>query len=727
MDHSIRSAPAISQLREHETPTGLILDASRGTKSEIKPRKPQNATILQRFLTPPPSTSPPTDSLTALAWARQSQAPLIGHLDKLGQHVQVYKRRFFVLMPATHLYYFLSPHDTEPRGCLELQQSQIERISDLQFQIRLPDTVVHLEARTASQADEWCTQLHEQRIEFVRHELETSQETCRDQQETIRRLQDQIEQLQLVQQERDGLVNDVAHYRDQVQQLDDACGHIRRQVVRYLQTSQEQEETARQEVDGDENEEARVNEDGNEEDEPDENDCTPISKSSLQEDEQEESELDLDNIPGQHFTGLVNALQTLQDTHRVAATEASTALQDSRTATTQLEKLQTRMIKAETKLCALWQENCTLRQDYGQKKRECTALIKECKQLRKQQQQQQNQEVLEDKDAERLIQEVQDSIVSSIKLHEQCLSSRKEEETASNRNLLSLFDNDDSSDTSDTEMLPFTPASSSQVDSTATHPLHQLDLSDVESVSSSRPSLVESAGQPTSRLSCVLQDVPSSPKVYDITFYSRKIGLQFIRVPATTSSSGGLLNHALTPKKGTPSSANTPTIEPSPDAVLVCGFAGCTSATRPPLGARLIAFEGTLVELGAAWTFSAIRHAIQAQSRPLRLTFRNDALSVEQRAMLTKACAENKEAERTSSKKPATVTPLTDAASIQSALTVDTIGGWSTPVSFSSARSEASSSIVSTLFGNKTPKYLQSGGIQPEDTPQHQEYQADLL
>lgn len=55
---------------------------------------------------------------TALQFART--APLSGYLRKLGTNIPTFKRRFFVLKPSTHLYYFVSPNDIEPRGCIDL-------------------------------------------------------------------------------------------------------------------------------------------------------------------------------------------------------------------------------------------------------------------------------------------------------------------------------------------------------------------------------------------------------------------------------------------------------------------------------------------------------------------------------------------------------------------------------------------------------------------------------
>jgi len=155
-------------------------------------------------------------------------------------------------------------------------------------------------------------------------------------------------------------------------------------------------------------------------------------------------------------------------------------------------------------------------------------------------------------------------------------------------------------------------------------------------------------------------------KLYHITCYGKKIGLQFQKVPNDTASSG-LLTEAMTADHGPNVEANQTAAElrriaalsqrdptrhdrtggtsaechpvtPS-DAVLVCGFVGFDDSTgnvRPRVGARLVAFDGIPVEVGH-WTFESIRKSIQARGRPLTLSFRNDFLTLKQREILTKA------------------------------------------------------------------------------------------
>ncbi|KAK1747506.1 ataxin-2-like protein [Skeletonema marinoi] len=58
------------------------------------------------------------EECTAITFAKS--APHSGYLKKLGKNIHSFKRRFFVLKPSTHLYYFMSPNDVEPRGCIDL-------------------------------------------------------------------------------------------------------------------------------------------------------------------------------------------------------------------------------------------------------------------------------------------------------------------------------------------------------------------------------------------------------------------------------------------------------------------------------------------------------------------------------------------------------------------------------------------------------------------------------
>jgi hypothetical protein len=194
---------------------------------------------------------------------------------------------------------------------------------------------------------------------------------------------------------------------------------------------------------------------------------------------------------------------------------------------------------------------------------------------------------------------------------------------------------------------------------------------------------VQQNGQATSRLVCPLADVVETRsstrtsdhnpheefQVYHVTFYSQRIGIQFQKAPPAPTKPRGLLTDAMTADLVLESNGSDKTAaelrsvasiaslaqgghsghgkEYCPlalpqDIVLACGFQGFNDSgtnQRPKLGARLVAFDGISVEIGK-WTFDSIRKAIKARGRPLTLSFRNDFLTTEQRAVLTKAVME---------------------------------------------------------------------------------------
>ena len=370
----------------------------------------------------------------------------------------------------------------------------------------------------------------------------------------------------------------------------------------------------------------------------------------------------------------------------------------------------------------------------------------------------------------------------------------------------------------------------------------ELCSASTQSQSTASKSVVTDNGQATSRLSCPLADVvpthattaqnggtEQETEVYHLTFYSRKIGIQFQKAPPAPTKPKGLLTDALTADLKGESDGSDKTAaelrniaafsslaagrdgknkEVCPlampqDIVLVCGFDGFDESgnnQRPKLGARLVAFDGVSVEVGH-WTFDSIRKAIKARGRPLTMSFRNDFLTTEQRAVLTKAVMEVDVKSRSGSSRslqhgrpPVTATPSYDryesfsktpevdlsamaqekndccseklAAASQSVSThygrlrrmssgshstTQTKKGYSSnPRSFSDVGSTTSSMasnfapLVATLVQGVsdrkraeprapaakpsfTPQYLRRTEDSLEDTPQHQDFQSNLL
>jgi len=264
---------------------------------------------------------------------------------------------------------------------------------------------------------------------------------------------------------------------------------------------------------------------------------------------------------------------------------------------------------------------------------------------------------------------------------------------------------------------------------------------------------ISEAGCATATLHCPLAEGSTrnnnDDDVVHITFYTRKIGIQFQKIPlapikksASTSrisediriseqdnsqsknsrkfrsimdlKAVAAFSNGEKPKK----IKNEPYCQvPQPiDAVFVCGFCGFDEdqhRSKPKIGSRLIAFDGISIEVGK-WTFDSVRKAIHArEKRPLTLSFRNDVLTREQRDIIIKAATEiGDNASLTSSKIWNTLQPITEdwffTAPLPSMITTgksdsssfpgdySTVGSRSVS-SFSDAGASTATSIVSSV------------------------------
>jgi len=686
------------------------------------------------------------------------EAPQAGFLLKLGQNIPEFKRRFFVLQARTHLYYFLSPDDQTPRGCLDLENSSIEPIGELQdgryrFAVHWGDYNVVLEARSKELGQDWMKAMKTERLSFCQAELSAVMRKNSAYKSRIAELEKQVENFKLVEKDRDGALEDARRWKEEFERLDDSLRLLTRRLKRPVDIDEALALSTTVDRRDESEKQGSLKSDGGSKKDNLESPCdSPPHETSLLDSEEDEDFQTMD-VPGIHFNALSNTCDQIRENLKLASVEAATAVQDLNEANKRVETVERRMAKAEKHLCKLWEENCTVRKQLKQKKREKRVLVREVKNLRMEAEQNNSrpwQEPVEDamsvqgSDEEKLINELEEHVMSSIRLHEQLLGSPSggpkrrtdnfkniEAEASSSslkrieplegsgtaselqtRPLASLFDDasDEESDTVEEDEISHSPSISSldveanDSDTAAAHgidssperlnPLLQLDEEDepehpqlcAASSQSESSKSVTMNGMATSKLACPLADVVgSSPvttdrtsfddnghNIYHLTFYSRKIGLQFQKVPPPSTQAKGLLTDAMTAdlgdvKRGASKTAaelrriaaittsikseldNDPEevcqVASPVDAVLVCGFHGFDdsgSNARPKLGARLVAFDGVSVEIGR-WTFDSIRKSIQARGRPLTLSFRNDFLTTEQREILTKAVNESNE------------------------------------------------------------------------------------
>jgi len=755
------------------------------------------------------SKQPPQSNLNNTMDFAKS-APKAGYLWKLGTNVKEYKRRFFVLKPTTYLFYFLSESDSEPRGCIDLEKyhttvSSFQKLPDgrCRFQLGIGGSsrAIQLEARSHELAQEWISALSTERFSHYQQLVTQKEEIICETKQQVTQLQKKVELLEKIEKERD-----------------DSRREANDWMNKYMQLQQ---------------------------------DVTNCLKPFCSLDDED------DDLPGQiesTLARLTSQIHTLEE----QVNSSSVKMQE---ASSENELLNKRMQKAEKLITKLWEENCSSHDVISKLKRERKILAKEVKSLLTENAQrrenisppqQVNRQALFLGSAEkRLLYELEEDIMSSLKLHDKFLATSRgeivspvvaksshHEKTASVkpihqedssiaapleqvgheinantkespskssicaistlhdiRNASSLLQGDDDDAEEEEEEHKFIPNSpikprllmldndkiidqdegnttgisdtgchdavgtfSSPADDLITRNnnnsiLLLLDEEEKTITSSKILKQISEAGCATATLHCPLAEGSTrnnnDDDVVHITFYTRKIGIQFQKIPlapikksASTSrisediriseqdnsqsknsrkfrsimdlKAVAAFSNGEKPKK----IKNEPYCQvPQPiDAVFVCGFCGFDEdqhRSKPKIGSRLIAFDGISIEVGK-WTFDSVRKAIHArEKRPLTLSFRNDVLTREQRDIIIKAATEiGDNASLTSSKIWNTLQPITEdwffTAPLPSMITTgksdsssfpgdySTVGSRSVS-SFSDAGASTATSIVSSV------------------------------
>jgi peptidoglycan hydrolase CwlO-like protein len=274
-----------------------------------------------------------------------------GYLWKLGANVKEYKRRFFVLKPSTYLFYFVSESDTEPRGCIDLEKEPLS-ISPLQllpdgrcrFQIRqepitntvlhddaLPSpsnntaTVIHLEARTQTIANEWITALTTQRFSYAQDQITQQHTQLNEYTARLQQLERENQYYRAMEQERDTYRDEATEWKERYQQL---IQDILQQLHKY----------------------------------------TPPEKDSS-------SDTTILSHVQHTCNYLLQQQQTLQQ-------QLSSSQELNQQLSSDYTSLQKRMQKAERLITKLWEENCSFQMKMSKLKRDRKILASELQTLR---------------------------------------------------------------------------------------------------------------------------------------------------------------------------------------------------------------------------------------------------------------------------------------------------------------------------------------------------------
>ena len=293
------------------------------------------------------------DEYSALMFARS--APLSGYLRKLGKNIPTFKRRFFVLKPSTHLYYFLSPNDLEPRGCIDLDLGsenggcdvrEIGLLPDGTFRFELlfdheeiaDDTNISqrnsivLEARTEEIGREWMRKLQTERLSAARDDADLLKTTLAEVKATSSRWEKLADEEEArandAEKQRDMLQSEAKAWEEKFNDLNEAVGLLKKYIN-----------------DGD-------------------------SESSVE-------SLARLNINDTNFMSVFKAINTIHDDYKLACETAEEERRKANELESKLEETKTRLSKAEAELSQVWQDNCEIRKELKKSKREKKILIRE--------------------------------------------------------------------------------------------------------------------------------------------------------------------------------------------------------------------------------------------------------------------------------------------------------------------------------------------------------------
>ena len=314
-------------------------------------------------------------------------APMAGYLSKLGSSVSEYKRRFFVLKPTTCLYYFLSPNDEEPRGCIDLDGfvdpsdksgmgglkiNSLGSLPDGRFRFECvfpletkerdgPQTrKILLEARNEEVGKEWMHALTVERLSYSKASEQLLKDQVNELEKEMELMEKRLEELKLVEKDLEGAMEDSNLWQERSDKMNSAMYLLKR----YLTTSPSDTEKTGSSGDYDLSDSIANN-----------NDKISLSISK------EEKELDDAELPGTHLASLTNACRGIKENLRLTSIETSTALEDLKASDENMKATEARMAKAEKYVCKLWEENCGARESLRQKKSEKKVLVKEVRSL----------------------------------------------------------------------------------------------------------------------------------------------------------------------------------------------------------------------------------------------------------------------------------------------------------------------------------------------------------
>jgi len=310
------------------------------------------------------TTSVTMPSITAATFARD--APKAGFLYKEG------KRRFFVLKSTTCLYYFLSASDHEPRGCIDLESGSGVTLRETQstvngrlgFEIHLPTqekdlppggvqpTIIRLEAEDETAAREWMHLITVERLSHSKSVVESLSAKVAALENDKKDLYRLIDTFHLVEQDRDGAIQDAQDCKRKLEQFNQGLDMLRACIVEDTTSCHWMHETRFKTA------------------------HTGHDESALSQYIQE------NNLQSSNLNTLSHCYQNLKAKINNEYQLCSTVKRDLHEAQETVTELRAKLLQAEEKMSKLYEENLDLRENLKQTKKERKILAQEFRSLR---------------------------------------------------------------------------------------------------------------------------------------------------------------------------------------------------------------------------------------------------------------------------------------------------------------------------------------------------------
>jgi hypothetical protein len=224
-----------------------------------------------------------------------------------------------------------------------------------------------LEARNEEIGREWMHSLTVERLSYSKAACQVLKDQVNDLEKETKAMEQRLKELHLVEKDLEGALQNAKVWKKRAEDMDQALYLLKKYLVATDHHGDDSENN-HSSVENQEN--VHCGEQNNN------NDASYLSSRS-----EEEISLDSVNLPGTHFSSLVNVCRGLRENLRLTSLETATVLEDLKASNHRVKQTEERLEKAEKYVCKLWEENCVARESLRRKKSEKKILVAEIRSL----------------------------------------------------------------------------------------------------------------------------------------------------------------------------------------------------------------------------------------------------------------------------------------------------------------------------------------------------------